>query len=325
MTEPILLLGSGRSGTTWILDALASANGLRTIFEPLNPVPLPRAKPFANKYFGPHDHHPELKAYMDQVLYGAFSSTWTNYRYSKGALSPARHPISSSGDAYLLAARYKRFFARFLRYQPRRFSRRIVKFIRANLMIGWLRTHYQAGMLLVLRHPAAVISSKMQRGGRFWSFGQDVQQEIYRGYLGDDSLRKSYFNGFDADAVAKDDEVTGHAVMWCVENVHAYSTACQMGIPMTFYEELLLDREKEFSKMCSLLGLKAPDATTLCRPSQQSSRDMKAQPTPIRSIERWKTTLNAVQQEKIHAVLEAFGVDFYAMNDPLPTRRASGA
>jgi hypothetical protein len=325
MREPILLLGSGRSGTTWILDALASANGLRTIFEPLNPEPLPKAKPFANRYFDPHDSHPELKAYLDQVFYGAFSSIWTNYRYSKGALSPARYPITSTGDAYLLVARYKRFLARFLRYQPRRFSRRIVKFIRANLMIGWLRTQYKAGMMLVLRHPAAVVSSKMQRGGRFWIFGQEVQQEIYRGYLGDDYLRKSYFNGFDADAVTADDEVTGHAVMWCVENVHAYTTALEMGIPIMFYEELLLDSEKEFSRMCSFLGLKAPDAAILRRPSQQSSREMKSQDIPMHSIERWKATLTLAQREKIRAVLDAFGVDFYAMNDPLPTRRAGDA
>jgi len=33
-----LIAGSGRSGTTWVLDALADANDLRPVFEPLHPM-----------------------------------------------------------------------------------------------------------------------------------------------------------------------------------------------------------------------------------------------------------------------------------------------
>ena len=48
--SPIIIAGSGRGGTTWILDSIAEANNLRTIFEPLNTVFVPAAKPFAYRY-----------------------------------------------------------------------------------------------------------------------------------------------------------------------------------------------------------------------------------------------------------------------------------
>ena len=37
MNDLLIIAGSGRSGTTWVLDAVAEANQLRTKFEPLGP------------------------------------------------------------------------------------------------------------------------------------------------------------------------------------------------------------------------------------------------------------------------------------------------
>jgi hypothetical protein len=53
-SDPIrIIAGSGRSGTTWVLDALAEANALRPVFEPLHPLAIPQARPFAYRYYRP--------------------------------------------------------------------------------------------------------------------------------------------------------------------------------------------------------------------------------------------------------------------------------
>jgi len=92
---PIIIAGSGRSGTTWVLDAIARANNLRTIFEPLNPVGHPSAKHLANRYVRDDTDFPELKRFMDKVFSGNLKSLWANYRIRPDRLRPNMHKSES--------------------------------------------------------------------------------------------------------------------------------------------------------------------------------------------------------------------------------------
>ena len=77
---PRLIAGSGRSGTTWILDVLTQVNGMRPIFEPLHPTAVPAAASFANQYIDPDRKMLELKQFLDGVFNGELHSLWTDYR-----------------------------------------------------------------------------------------------------------------------------------------------------------------------------------------------------------------------------------------------------
>ena len=48
--NPLIIAGSGRSGTTWILDVIAESNNLRTVFEPLQPYGVPEAQSYGYRY-----------------------------------------------------------------------------------------------------------------------------------------------------------------------------------------------------------------------------------------------------------------------------------
>lgn len=70
MKTSVIIAGSGRSGTTWVLDSLADVNRMRTVFEPLNPAGAPAAAPMAYQYIEAAADAPELMAFMERVFSG---------------------------------------------------------------------------------------------------------------------------------------------------------------------------------------------------------------------------------------------------------------
>ena len=87
-----IIAGSGRSGTTWILDCLAESNKLDTIFEPFHPKCFPSARKFANHYIREEDSAPELQMLIEKIFSGELKNIWTKYR-----IRPDRfHPWSNN-------------------------------------------------------------------------------------------------------------------------------------------------------------------------------------------------------------------------------------
>ena len=70
--SPRIVAGFGRSGTTWVQDSLASANSLRTVFEPLNTKTVPEAGPYANKFLLEDDDEPELFRLLKRYFWEDF-------------------------------------------------------------------------------------------------------------------------------------------------------------------------------------------------------------------------------------------------------------
>ena len=78
--EHVIIAGSGRSGTTWIQDVLAEANQLRTVFEPLHPQGVSRARGLAYRYIEADEESPDLQHYFDDLLAGRCGPTTVSGR-----------------------------------------------------------------------------------------------------------------------------------------------------------------------------------------------------------------------------------------------------
>ena len=75
-----LIAGSGRSGTTWVLDSLAKANGLRPVFEPLHPHVSEVGNRYAHRALRASDPCPDLEQFFSEVVAGRALPLWTQYR-----------------------------------------------------------------------------------------------------------------------------------------------------------------------------------------------------------------------------------------------------
>ena len=78
--RPRIVVGFGRSGTTWVQDVVAESNGLRAVFEPLHPALLRKAGLTHADFREADDDDPDLQDYLERYLSGDFHSLWADYR-----------------------------------------------------------------------------------------------------------------------------------------------------------------------------------------------------------------------------------------------------
>jgi hypothetical protein len=127
----VALLGSARSGTTWVGEVIDRHHDHRVVFEPLRPNRVPVARVFANgQYLRRADTDPRYVDPMRAILKGRVRNPWADHLN------------------HVVVAR-----------------RRLVKEIRANLLAPWLVERFPGmPVVLLVRHPLGVAVSRREMG-----------------------------------------------------------------------------------------------------------------------------------------------------------------
>lgn len=314
MREVRLIAGSGRSGTTWVLDAVAHANTLRPVFEPLNRVQ--QAVPdFAYRYLPPDAEAPELLAFMRAVFEGNFGSLWSDYRALPELYYPSREFLTSTREFAGFLRRWRNLCGRAFRYRPV-LSREtvIVKEIRANLMLGWIASHFNARIALLIRHPCAVVDSQLRHVDRYAKYWEPhARLAAYRSEaMLLDRLASRYRKLLDRDL----SPVEACVLVWCIENQLPMEEAGRFGYGVISYEALTERSNREWLRLQEHLDLAClPRPETLEQPSQQASAQWKSDPKPRDS---WMRRLSPRDLGEIDAILNELEVGIYNVKEPLP-------
>jgi hypothetical protein len=126
----ILIIGSPRSGTTWISNLINHSNNCRYIFEPDHPCVE------------------EMKVFGEQPYYVPVK---------------CRDIKQIEGITKILSGNIKQTFW-VNQYNHRGFStRRIIKMVRGHFLLGWIRDLYpQLELVYIMRHPIPVFLSKIE-------------------------------------------------------------------------------------------------------------------------------------------------------------------
>ena len=164
-SPPRIVLGSGRSGTTWVLDCLAEANGLRPVFEPLHPKESEIGAKYAYDVLTSSDDADDLATYLTGIAAGEIHARWIDYRGPKGLVYPNPRLFGSLESA-------RRWLSGWRKYRRRKKKLKgamdrtevLIKFIRGNLMAGWFSKKMGYKTVLVVRHPCSVIESQLRLG-----------------------------------------------------------------------------------------------------------------------------------------------------------------
>jgi hypothetical protein len=129
----VLLLGSARSGTTWVGEVIDRHHDHRVVFEPLRADQVQAARVFANgQYLRRADADPRYLAPMTRILTGRMRNPWADH---------LNHVVLA--------------------------RRRLVKEIRANMLAPWLVERFPGmPVVLLVRHPLGVAVSRRELG---WS------------------------------------------------------------------------------------------------------------------------------------------------------------
>ena len=317
MNEIRFIAGSGRSGTTWVLDALATVNQLRPVFEPLNPYVSRIGKDYAHRTLIPDESQPELKEFLEAVFAGREARLWTQYRRQRQWLVPSAGQLRSMADW----GRWGRRLSRFLREGPGlavMATRRqpLVKCIWANLMLGWLNRQFGCRIVLIVRHPGAVIESELRAGWR--------AENVLERFRNDHQLSVVTGNRYGALLQRQMTTTEALTVRWLVENQTVMEGAPRNGVTVVHYEHLAGRCRSSWQRACSALDLRhLPGSTILAKPSQQSSQLGSAARIDAIGKPMWQRALTSEQTDQIQGILNQARFETYSIHDPEPCVRGS--
>ena len=308
-----LILGSGRSGTTWVQDCLADANELRPIFEPLNEAESDIGRRYAYETIRPGDRHEALEQFFLRLASGELHSRWIDYRGPRQFLFPPLPKLMTVRGLKSWARVWRRYLRD--RSQLRASVNReetLIKCIRANLMAGWFAKELGFRTALLLRHPCAVVESQF-RLLKWWH--PSAVRERYRS----NQLFHEITDGRYLPLLSSPlDEIQALTLNWVIENQRPLQRASAEGYSVFFYERLLKESSSEWASICHALELPSlPSNQRLLAPSQQTYETADRNNKRPRTV-RWKENLTSDQRMRIQGILDATECAIYDVDNELP-------
>jgi len=268
--DHIIVAGSGRSGTTWLGNIIAG-DDRRIIFEPFECRRVPEFFDLGLRpYFPPCEQFPQWHPKVAALCAGHIKNAWTDQDCNR-----------------LDAARYT--------------GGVVIKEIRANGMLGWLSNNFPFKIVYVVRHPYAVVASRIQQK---WETHIDA-------YLKQPRLLQDFLSPFTATITSAQSTAQKHAVMWCLENLIPLRQMAEHQWIFCHYEELATHPEAEASRILRLLGLEFTPARmrALGELSRTCSLDQKD--SPAKDLADGRHVLPAEQRREVREILDAFGIVLY--------------
>ncbi|MGH3426278.1 MAG: sulfotransferase [Mycobacteriales bacterium] len=287
-----LVLGSGRSGTTWLAEAIARRHGSRLLFEPFHPI-LGSIHGELRLFQRPADGDPAFERAVRRVLSGRVRTVHIDQ---------------------VLTARLPRS--------------RIVKDVHATNLLPWLRANHPAvPVILVVRNPIATASSRLS-SSVFYGLGDYLATPAGRADA-EDSPAAAWLPLYDTHR-AHPDRLVRLVAEWCIENVYPLSCIDDAGVALAFYENVVLNPIAELARLgesCrTALGSAARAPHTLSEARKPSAMDWLGTAAAVRRsgdweqhLSRWTDEVPAPTVDRCMRVLSDFGLDRLYGEGPLPT------
>lgn len=286
----VTIVSSPRSGSTWLMEVIATQPGMKYINEP--------------------DHKDLLERY--HALRIAPRWLW---------LSLAPHERQDLAH-YLLDDRRSGLFGPANPLAPShswRTSRRVLKLIRMTALVEWIDSLGFATVYL-LRHPIPQAQSCMKRKHRILldAFLADVH---FLQYLNSDII--TYVRRISSDG----DPMLQYVTQWCLENIVALgSPLAGQGFALTTHELLVTDPAKELQRLAKVLSLAHVDLL-LARVSEPSRTTDSSSAATLKSIragessrllDLWRRDLSPEEERRLLEPLQVFGINLYTCGEVLP-------
>lgn len=272
-----VVLGTGRSGTTWLMEILGSDPRYLPVFEPLHREwttdgSLRRMRGF--QAVGRDESDPILEAFLREVLQGHVLNRWT---------------VRDATVRQILQA-----------------ERTVVKMIRLCGATGWFEiTFPQVPVVALMRHPCAVVASMRRADGGWRQLPSDALRDYAAASL-----------GIDPDLLLAEgemSEVRRFATLWAVDNAALLRDSTPERTLLVGFEELLADPESHLPRITAHLGLDIDlGALDLRRASSTTAR---AGSVPAsHELGRWRSQLTLDEIDTVLEIAHTVGLTIASAN-----------
>lgn len=305
MKTPILVTGHHRAGTTWIGKMLAASRDVGYIHEPFNPGQRPgicSVRP--NRYF---THVPDANPEAWQKALQATLS----FQYDVRAEVEAIRSLKDFG-------RMVRDYGRFAWLQHRG-RRALMKDPIALFSAEWIAEQFGADVIVLIRHPAAFVSSLMRLD---WTFP-------FEDLLSQPQLVDAHLSPFEDEIrhhARTDTDLIDQAI--CLWKIFQYVAATYRdrhpGWTVVRMEDLAMEPVPRIGKLYRRVNLEYPNRaqeivrrhTRATNPSEVETENAKeTQRDSRRAIYQWVDRLSEEQIEMIRRGLSDVPAEFYSSED----------
>lgn len=288
LADTVFLAGGARSGTTWLSELINYDNAYRYMFEPFGVRQL--GDFWYGSYLRPAARHETDFERARFILSGAFRDPWV--------------------DQF-----NKRFAVR----------RRLVKEVRSNLWVKWLRTQFpEVPVVFIMRHPIPTVRSRFKRyfdSADRAAVDPDPEKRTaeFRHYLLDQrDLMEDHLAPF-REVIENATTVWDQRLLvWCVQNYVPLRQLRAGEAHIAFYESFCLDPLGELRKLFSFLGRDVDDAALrrVWKPSPMARYD--TMPDPSTLVSGWTKKVPDADVARAVELLKMFGLDDVYGAGPLP-------
>lgn len=303
--RPILITGSHRSGTTWVGRMIAKSPEIAYIHEPFN---IENTRPgisggkFANWF--------QYITFENETLYYPSIKSTLEYRY---ALVAELTAIKSFVDI----ARLIRDYSKFLYFKLKK-KRPLIKDPIAIFSAEWLAQSFGMQVIVMIRHPAAFISSLKRKNWQF-DFNHFLQQPLLmRDHL---SLFEDQIRTY---AAHPPDIIDQASLLWKI--IHHVIFCYQQSHPEWLFlkhEDLSRDPILYFEYVFDYLQLRFDQKikeTIIEYSSSQNPKDVQDSQESLRrdskaNILNWKKRLTKLEISRIYANTNEISRLFYSEKD----------
>ena len=294
LEDTIVISGAPRTGTTLLMEIVATLPGYKTIFEPLH---LNRFPYLSKLGFPPRIY---LNIGEDNELL---------YNHLKNVFS---------GKVVAQNPHYSLFNFKKL-YRRLSFNKICVKFINGNRLLPWISERFiLKATFLIIRHPCASISSQLKTG---WvGYPKKYEIEIRKGNV--NLLRRIILEEVSMiDNLKKNQELINKindmqtmeellAVEWSLDYIIPLSYFDRYSWNLIVYENLIENPEQVLDDIFKRLDRDMPEEVlkimkTPSSTSKEKEIDAKKQ------LQKWKYHLSPKKIGQIIDTIHSFGIDFY--------------
>jgi hypothetical protein len=276
--DTIVVASTGRGGSTWLTEIIATLSGYTVIWEPLHLGNNPKCAEHGfdwQNYIPRGSEAPQRRAYLQQLFTGEHLSTQV---LTSLEFRPARLLQPTGG--YL------------------------VKFVNANMILPWIMRTFPVSGVLMIRHPCAVVSSQIEHGG--WDHVSKEDLTIPSPLLDDYSHLPDVY----ADIETHEEAL---AFEWALQTYVPLSSPEPHPWFLTTYEDLVAKGPSVVDALFEHLERPVPDEAhcQLHTPSATASSQFEKADGHDR-LRTWRERLSTTQVDRILRVAHAVGVTCYS-------------
>ena len=321
MKEPILITGSHRSGTTWVGNIIRNLPRIYYLHEPLTPNSITRGlfnTEIWYKYYDPEKEYENIETILNELFSGSYP--FKAMFHFKNSLPHTDYRNPNGINDGKIDLKYFKWRINAYIDSKRLNKKEIIPLIKDPIALTaaeWIYHKWNSKNVVLIRHPAAFVSSLIRLNWRFNFENFTKQPDLIDRFLGP---YRSQINNPPKDFISE------ASLIWtCITKIIIEYQKLYPNWLYIRHEDLSYDPIKEYELLFEKLKLQFSNevkkvihsSSNFSNPSEVANSKVvhQLQRNSRDNIKNWKKRLNNKDINKVRDLTEHLSQSFYSEKD----------